>query len=61
LETLIEKVIQAREKYDLYLNLKKTNVMKNTGMDTFKMRGENIELVQYFNQFGSIIDEDGGN
>jgi len=36
LETLIEKVTQASEKYGLSLNLKKTKVMSNTEIDTFK-------------------------
>jgi len=29
-------------------------------MDTFIVGDENIEVVQYFNLLGSIIDEDGG-
>jgi len=34
--------------------------MSNNGMDTFKVGGENIVVVQYFNLLRSIIEADGG-
>jgi len=46
--------------HGLYLNLKKTKVMSNTEMDTFKVGDEIVEVVQYFNILRSIIEEDGG-
>jgi len=52
LDTLIKKVAQDSGKYSLYINLKKIKVMSNTEMDTFKVGGENIEVVLYFKLLG---------
>jgi len=60
LEILIERVTEASGKYGLHLNLKKTKVTSNTGIKTFKVGGQDIEVVQYFNILGSIIDKDRG-
>jgi len=44
----------------LQFTYKKTKVLSITEMDTFKVGGKNIEVVQYLNLLGSVIDEDGG-
>jgi len=34
--------------------------MSNTELDSFKVEGENIEVVKYLNLLESIMNEDGG-
>jgi len=60
LQIQIERVTQASGKYGLHLNLKKTKVMSNPRIKIFKVGGQDIEVVQYINLLGSIVDKNGG-
>ena len=59
LRTLIEKVQLASEKAGLFLNIKKTKVLTNTKLASFKANNVVIEVVQSFPLLGSTIHEDG--
>ena len=54
---LLRSVKQESEKYDLYLNLGKTKVMKTGNMDEFTINGEKIEQVESFIFLGSNVNK----
>ena len=60
LKVLLERVTSTSEKAGLYLNIKKTKVMSNTGMTTFRANNESIEVVKHFNFLGSMVEDDSG-
>jgi len=59
LQKIIENVKCASENAGLYLNVKKTKIMSTNEMDTLKVDGEAIEVVNSFQFLGSTITKDG--
>ena len=59
LKMLVENVTKAGEKAGLQLNIKKTKVMSNAGLSSFRTSGGDIEVVQKFNLLGAVLEEEG--
>jgi hypothetical protein len=59
LRSLLRSTKKASEKAGLYLNIKKTKVMTTTNVRSFKVDGEDIEVVKNFVFLGSNIQENG--
>lgn len=59
LRNIIERVKLEGEKMGLYLNLAKTKVLTNTGMSTFEIGNNSIEVVQSIIFLGSTITNKG--
>ena len=59
LKSLLMKVKEESEKYDLTLNIQKTKIMASGPITSWQINGETMETVRDFNFWGSIIIADG--
>ena len=59
LKSLLMKVKEESEKYDLTLNTQKTKIMASGPITSWQIDGETMETVRDFNFWGSIITADG--
>ncbi len=60
LKLLLAQVKKVSGNHGLYLNLKKTKIMSNTGLESFTLDTEDVEVVDSFIFLGSTIHKDGG-
>ena len=54
------KVIEKSEAAGIYLNIKKIEVMTKEDLNKFKIRNEEVEIVNEFNYLGVLIEQKGG-
>ena len=59
LTDILTKVKAASSKYGLHLNVKKTKLMTTTGLKSFELDGEEIEVVNNFVFLGACVKEGG--
>jgi hypothetical protein len=56
---LIKRLKNESVKADLYFNIKKTKIMTTAAWDKFEIDGEEIEMVENFTFFGSVLEKEG--
>ena len=59
LKSLLMKVKEESEKFDLKLNIQKTKIMASSPITSWQIDGESMETVRDFIFLGSIITADG--